>query len=125
MKVGSKWKCKVGTPIIADFAKWLLIKHLKEVHGLVPEKAKPRTPSIFERGFWHQDHAKMNVYILGDAMVVQRQNDEKVINYVCAKTKCEWDKMVVVVEQCVSLPKPIFLVKLISKQLLQVLGLNA
>jgi hypothetical protein len=33
--------------------------------------------------------------------------------------------MVVVVEQCVSLPKPIFLVKLISKQLLQMLGFNA
>jgi hypothetical protein len=40
-KVGSKWKCKVGTYIFAYCAKWLLTKHLKEVHGLVIEKSKP------------------------------------------------------------------------------------
>jgi len=40
-KVGSKWKCKVSTYIVAYCAKWLLTKHLKEVHGLVAEKAKP------------------------------------------------------------------------------------
>jgi hypothetical protein len=39
-KVGSKWKCKVGTCIVTYCAKWLLTKHLKEVHGLVVEKAK-------------------------------------------------------------------------------------
>jgi hypothetical protein len=33
-KVGSKWKCKVGICIVAYCAKWLLTKHLKEVHGL-------------------------------------------------------------------------------------------
>ncbi len=41
MKVGSKWKCKVGTCIFAYRAKWLLTKHLKEVHGLVAKKDKP------------------------------------------------------------------------------------
>jgi hypothetical protein len=40
MKVGSKWKCKVGICIIAYYAKWLLTKHLKNVHGLVVEKAR-------------------------------------------------------------------------------------
>jgi hypothetical protein len=65
MKVGSKWKCKVGTCIIAYCAKWLLTKHLKEVHGLVAEKAKPRRPSTFAKGPRHQDHAKMNARILG------------------------------------------------------------
>ncbi len=50
MKVGSKWKCKVGTCIVAYFAKWLLTKHLKEVHGLVPEKAKPERPPTSGRG---------------------------------------------------------------------------
>jgi hypothetical protein len=35
MKVGLKWKCKVGICIVAYCAKWLLIKHLKEVHGLM------------------------------------------------------------------------------------------
>ncbi len=44
-KVGSKWKCKVGTCTVAYCAKWLLTKHLKEVHGLVAEKAKPGRPS--------------------------------------------------------------------------------
>jgi hypothetical protein len=39
-KVGSKWKCKVGTCIVAYCVKWLLTKHLKKVHGLVVEKAK-------------------------------------------------------------------------------------
>jgi hypothetical protein len=39
-KVGSKWKCKVGIYIVPFCAKWLLTKHLKEVHGLVAEKAK-------------------------------------------------------------------------------------
>jgi hypothetical protein len=50
MKVGLKWKCKVGTYIVAYCAKWLLTKHLKEVHGLMVEKAKPGRPSTFEGG---------------------------------------------------------------------------
>jgi hypothetical protein len=49
MKVGLKWKCKVDTCIIAYSAKWLLTKHLKDVHGLMAEKAKPRKLSIFKR----------------------------------------------------------------------------
>jgi hypothetical protein len=44
-KVGSKWKCKVGNCTVAYCSKWLLTKHLKEVHGLVAEKSKPRRPS--------------------------------------------------------------------------------
>jgi hypothetical protein len=60
----------------------LLTKHLKEVHGLVVEKAKPATSA---RGPQHQDHAKMNVRILGNAMVVQRHNDQKVVSYARAK----------------------------------------
>ncbi len=47
-KVGSKWNYKVGTCIITYFAKWLLTKHLKEVHGLVAKKAKLGRPSTFE-----------------------------------------------------------------------------
>jgi hypothetical protein len=39
-QVGSKWKCKVGTCIITYCAKWLLTKHLKEVHGVVAEKGQ-------------------------------------------------------------------------------------
>ncbi len=50
MQVGSKWKCKVGTCIIACSAKWLLTKHLKEVHGLMAENAKPGKPATFEGG---------------------------------------------------------------------------
>jgi hypothetical protein len=50
MKVGSKWKCKVGICIVAYCGKWLLTKHFKEVHGLVVEKAKPGRPSTSERG---------------------------------------------------------------------------
>jgi hypothetical protein len=49
------------------------------------EKAKPGKPLTSKRGFQHQDHVKMNVRILGDAMVVQRWNDKKVVNCVCAK----------------------------------------
>jgi len=86
MKVGSKWKCKVDTCIVTYCAKWLLTKHFKEVHGLVLEKAKPGRLSTFERGFGHQDHAKMNAHILGNAMVVQRQYDQKVANHAHAKT---------------------------------------
>jgi hypothetical protein len=65
----------------------LLTKHLKKVHGLVAEKTKPRRPSTSERGPLHQDHAKMNAHILGNAMAVQRQNDQKVVNRVHAKIK--------------------------------------
>ncbi len=50
MKVGSKWKCKAGICIIAYCAKWLLTKHLKEVHDMVAEKVKPRRPLTFEGG---------------------------------------------------------------------------
>jgi len=42
MNLGLKWKCKVVNCIIAYCAKWLLTKHLKEVHGLVAKKAKPQ-----------------------------------------------------------------------------------
>jgi hypothetical protein len=65
-----KWKCKSGTYIVTYCAKWLLTKHLKEVHGLVVEKAKPGKPSICEKGPQHQDHVKMNARMLGDAMAV-------------------------------------------------------
>jgi hypothetical protein len=78
-KVGSKWKCKVCTCIIAYCAKWLLTKHLKEVHGLVVEKAKPRRLSTSIGGPRHQDHGKMNVCILGNAQAMQRQNDQKLL----------------------------------------------
>jgi hypothetical protein len=43
---------------------------VEKVHGLVVEKAKPRKPSTFERGLRHQDHVKMNVHILGNAMAM-------------------------------------------------------
>jgi hypothetical protein len=46
-KVGSKWKCKIGTSIVAYCSKWLLTKHLKKVHGLVAKKAKPARTSTF------------------------------------------------------------------------------
>jgi hypothetical protein len=100
MKVGSKWKCKIGTCIVAHCVKWLLTKHLKEVHGLVIEKAKPRTPSTFIGGLEHQNHAKMNACIFGNATIVQRRNDQKVASCICAKAQCEWDKLVIVAEQC-------------------------
>jgi hypothetical protein len=86
-KIGSKWKCKVGTYIVAYCAKWLLTKHLKEVHGLLVEKAKPRRPSTFERGPRYQDHAKMNVCILGNVVAMQRRNDQKVVSRPGAKTQ--------------------------------------
>jgi hypothetical protein len=59
----------------------------------------------------------MNARILGDAMVVQRQNDQKVASRVHAKALHEWDKLVIVGKQCLTLPKPT-LVKLTSEQLL-------
>jgi len=49
------------------------------------KKAKPKRPSIFEGGLWHQDHVKMNTCILGNAMAMQRQNDQKVANRVMPK----------------------------------------
>jgi len=124
MKVGSKWKCKVGTCIVAYCAKWLLTKHLMEVRGSMVKKAKHERPSTSERGPRHQDHVKMNARILGNAMDVQKRNDQKVTNYIRAKVKCEWNKLVIVVEQCPPFPKPT-LVKLALEQLLQVLGFNA
>jgi hypothetical protein len=69
-KVELKWKCKVDTCIVTYCAKWLLTKHLKEVHGLMAKKVKPWKPSTFERGFQHQDLAKINVRILGNVMVM-------------------------------------------------------
>jgi hypothetical protein len=122
--VGSKWKCKVGTCTIAYCAIWLLIKHLKEVHGLVAEKAKLGRSSIVTGGPRHQDHGKMNAHILGNAMAVQRRNDQKVASRARAKAQREWKNLVTVAKQCTPFPK-LALVKLASKQLLKVLGLNA
>jgi hypothetical protein len=123
-KVRSKWKCKVGTCTITYCAKWLLTKHLAQVHGLVVEKSKLGRPSTSAGGPRHQDHAKMNAHILGHAMAVQRRNDQKVVNCARAKAEHEWNHLVVVAKQCPPLPKPA-LVKLVSEQLLKVLGLNA
>ncbi len=81
------------------------------------EKAKPRRLSTSKKGLQHQNHAKMNVHILGDDMVMQRRNDQKVISCAHAKAQHEWDALVIVVKQCSPLPKPT-LVKLTSKQLL-------
>jgi hypothetical protein len=66
----------------------------------------------------------MNVRILGNAMVVQRRNDQKVASHTHAKAQREWNNLVVVAKQCPPFPKPA-LVKLTLEQLLQVLGLNA
>jgi hypothetical protein len=55
------------------------------VHDLVVEKVKPKRPSISERGIWHQNHVKMNIRILGDAMAMQRRNDQKVASRARAK----------------------------------------
>jgi hypothetical protein len=66
----------------------------------------------------------MNACILGNAMVVQRRNDQKVISRAHAKALREWNHLVIVAKQCPPFPKPA-LVKLASEQLLKVLGLNA
>jgi hypothetical protein len=123
-KVGSKWKCKVGTCTGTYYAKWLLTKHLKEVHGLVAEKFKHGRPSTSTGGPRHQDHAKMNARILGNAMVVQRRNDKEIVGRARAKAKREWNHLVALAKECPPLPK-LPLVRLASKPLLKVLGLNA
>ncbi len=88
------------------------------------EKSKPGRPSTAARGLRHQDHAKMNARILGNAMVVQRRNDQKVASCARAKAKREWNHLVTLAKQGPPLPKPP-LVKFASEQLLKVLGLNA
>jgi hypothetical protein len=59
---------------------------LKDVHGFVAKKAKLGRPSTFAGVPQHQNHAKMNARILGNAMVVQRWNDQKVASRARAKT---------------------------------------
>jgi len=66
----------------------------------------------------------MNARILGNAMAVQRRNDQKVDNRARAKAERKWNHLVVIIKQCPPLPKPA-LVRLASEQLLKVLGLNA
>jgi hypothetical protein len=53
------------------------------------KKVKPRRHSTAARGPRHQHHAKMNVRILGNVMVVQRRNDQKVASRVRAKAQRE------------------------------------
>jgi hypothetical protein len=66
----------------------------------------------------------MNVCILGNAMAMQRWNNQKVASRAHAKAQQEWDKLVTIVKQCSPFLKP-DLVKLVLEQLLQVLSLNA
>jgi hypothetical protein len=40
---------------------------------------------LSKKVFEHQNHAKMNIHILRNVMVVWRLNDQKVVNYVRAK----------------------------------------
>ncbi len=51
----------------------------------VGRKGQTWRPSTFAGGLRHQDYAKMNARILGNAMVVQRRNDQKVANRASAK----------------------------------------
>jgi hypothetical protein len=83
-----------------------------EVHGLMVEKAKPRRLATFKGGPQHQNHTKINIHILGDAMVMQRHNDQMVASRACAKVQHECDKPMIVAQQCPPLPKPT-LVKLV------------
>ncbi len=91
---------------------------------MVAKKAKLGRPSTSAGGLRHQDHAKMNARILGNAMAVQRRNDQKVASRARAKALREWNHLVAVAKQCPPFPK-LALVKLASEQLLKVLGLNA
>jgi len=56
-------------------------------------------------------------------MVIQKWNDQKVVNCTHAKTQHEWDKLLIITKKCPPLPKST-LVKFALKQLLQVLGFN-
>jgi hypothetical protein len=47
-------------------------------------------------------------------MVMQRWNDQKVVNCIHAKTQHEWDKLLIIAKKCPTLPKPT-LVKLTLK----------
>jgi hypothetical protein len=49
------------------------------------EKAKPKMPSTSAGGPRHQNHIKMNIRILGHIMAMQRWNNQKAINHICAK----------------------------------------
>jgi hypothetical protein len=66
----------------------------------------------------------MNARILGNAMAIQRRNDQKVASRARAKAEREWNHMVAVAKQCLAIPKPA-LVRLAQEQLLKVLGFNA
>jgi hypothetical protein len=90
----------------------------------VAEKSKPGRPSTSTGGPRHQDHAKMNARILGNAMAVQRRTDQKVASCARAKVEREWNHLVALAKECPPLPKPL-LVRLALEPLLKVLGLNA
>jgi hypothetical protein len=60
----------------------------------VAEKSKLGRPSTAAGGPRHQDHAKMNARILGNAMVVQRRNDQKVASRARAKAEREWNHLI-------------------------------
>jgi hypothetical protein len=57
-------------------------------------------------------------------MAMQRRNDQKVVSCAHAKAEREWNHLVALAKECPPLPKPP-LVRLVSKPLLKVLGLNA
>jgi len=48
----------------------------------------------------------MNAHILGNVMVVQRRNNQKVASRARAKAQCEWKNLVAVAKQCPPFPKP-------------------
>jgi hypothetical protein len=50
-------------------------------------KTKPRKPSTFKGGHQHQNHVKMIACILGNAMAMQRQNDQNVASQVRVKAQ--------------------------------------
>jgi hypothetical protein len=57
---------------------------------------KGQTWEVFKKAC--KDHVKINARILGNATTLQRRNDQKVVNRVCAKAQCEWDNLVIVAQ---------------------------
>jgi hypothetical protein len=81
----SRWKWKISGCINAYAAKWLLCQHLDNKHELHMEVSKYGHPSTHVGGPRQQNHHVMNIRILNNPRVRQKQNEKKALNRVKKK----------------------------------------
>ncbi len=120
----SRWKCKINGCTDTYVVKWLFRQHLDNKHGLCMEVGKSSSPSTRVGGPRQQNRHAMNVQILNNPHVRQKQNEQKALDKMKKKVELEWDELQAQTQQMEQV-KRLLLVRLTFEILLGIIGILA